>query len=156
MKIDEETIENIIIASKLHDIGKINIPFEILNKSGTLTKNEYAIIKEHPQIGYDLTKNIEFPGDISTIILQHHECVDGSGYPNGLTSKDILVESKIVCVADSIDAMLSHRPYRPPLTVDMAISELRKYEGIKYDEDILELCIRLLYSGEIQEILGLN
>lgn len=156
MKIDEKTIENIIIASKLHDIGKINVPFEILNKSGKLTKNEYEIIKEHPQIGYDLTKNIEFPGKISTIIFQHHENVDGSGYPKGLSSKDLLIESKIVCVADSIDAMLSHRPYRGPLSIDTLISELRKYKGIKYDAGIVELSIQLMYSGEIQKILGIS
>ncbi len=141
---DEKKVEAIRIASLIHDIGKVNIPASILSKPGKLTDIEFDMIKTHPQLSYNMLKRIEFPLPIVDIILQHHEKIDGSGYPRGLKGKDIMIEAKILTVADVVEAMSSHRPYRPALGLDVAIDEIRKNKGKLYDPDVADSCIRIV------------
>lgn len=143
LKLMPNTIEGIELAATVHDIGKIEIPSEILTKPTKLTNLEYEIIKNHPQAGYEILKEIEFSYPIAKIILQHHERLDGSGYPNGLRGKEILLEAKIVSVADVVEAMASHRPYRASLGVEFALKEIERYKGVWYEESIVDACIRL-------------
>lgn len=143
MHLSEETIRGIYIASILHDIGKITIPGEYLNKPGKLEPIEFTIIKTHPQAAHDMLKSIEFNWPVAEIILQHHEKLDGSGYPNGLMDSDILLEAKIITVADVVEAISSHRPYRPALGIDAAIDEISTNSGILYDKEVVKCCINL-------------
>ncbi|RKX67550.1 MAG: hypothetical protein DRP41_01025, partial [Thermodesulfobacteriota bacterium] len=119
------------------------IPAEILNKSRELTEAEYNLIKTHSQIGYDILKNIEFSEPIAQIVLQHHEMIDGSGYPQGLKGEEILLEAKILAVADVVEAMSFHRPYRPALGLDKALEEISKNKGILYDPKVVDTCLKL-------------
>ncbi len=143
MKLPQDKIEGARIASLIHDIGKISIPSEILSKPTKLSKIEYSLIKDHSQIGYDILKSIEFPWPLAMVVLQHHERVDGSGYPQGLKDEDILMEAKIIGVADVVEAMSSHRPYRPALGIDKALEEISQNRGILYDSEIVDICIKL-------------
>lgn len=147
MGLSYEQIETVKYASLLHDIGKMILPIEILTKPAKLTPVEYEIIKEHPKIGYDLIKDIEFPYPIHEIILQHHERINGSGYPYGLKGDEILLESKILAVADVIDAMSSHRPYRPAFKMEIVIDELVKNIDILYDRKVVNAYIEI-YEDE--------
>lgn len=147
MKLSYEQIEIIKYASLLHDIGKMILPIELLMKPTKLTTNEFEIIKEHPKIGYDLIKDIDFSYPIKEIILQHHERLDGSGYPSKLKKDEIILEAKIVSVADVIDAMVSHRPYRPAYKMDDIIDELVKNADILYDKDVVNAFIEI-YNEE--------
>ena len=131
------------IAALIHDIGKISIPSEILAKPSALSDIEYALIKGHPQIGFDILKDIDFPYPIADIILQHHERINGSGYPNGLKNKEILLEAKVISVADVVEAMSSHRPYRAALGIDAALEEIGKNRGILYDPEVVDVCLNL-------------
>jgi PAS domain S-box-containing protein/putative nucleotidyltransferase with HDIG domain len=144
LDMDDKKVEAIRIASLIHDIGKVNIPASILSKPGKLTDIEYEMIKTHPQLSYNMLRQIEFPLPIVDIILQHHEKIDGSGYPRGLKGKDIMIEAKILTVADVVEAMSSHRPYRPALGLDAAIDEIRKNKGKLYDPDVADSCIRII------------
>jgi putative two-component system response regulator len=146
---DENTQKGIYMASMIHDIGKINIPSEILNKPGPINDTEFSLIKEHPSIGARIIEPIEFPWPISTIITQHHERLDGSGYPYGLHDEEILSEAKILAVADVMEAMWSHRPYRPAKSIQDTLDELQNYRGIKYDPDIVDAALGLFRSGKI-------
>jgi len=139
----KDRIEGLRLAAQLHDIGKINIPSEILNKPGKLSDVEFELIKNHVKTGYEILKDIAFPWPIARIVLEHHERENGSGYPNGLRGKDLLLESKILAVADVIDAMSHHRPYRPALGIDVALKEIEKNKGILYDPQVVEACLRL-------------
>jgi PAS domain S-box-containing protein/putative nucleotidyltransferase with HDIG domain len=139
----EERTEGIRVSGVLHDIGKIYVPAEILNKPGRLTEIEMGLIKTHPQVGYDILKTIEFPWPVAQIVLQHHERIDGSGYPSGLSGEDILLEARILAVADVIEAMASHRPYRPALGIDKALEEISQNRGVLYDPEVVEVCLRL-------------
>ncbi len=141
MDIPKEQIEGIQMAGIIHDVGKIQIPAEILNKSGPLSEIELSLIKTHPQVGYDILKGIEFKWPIAKIVHQHHEKLDGSGYPLGLTGDKILIESKILCVADVVEAMTLHRPYRPALGVDKALDEIIKNKGTLYDSKVVDACL---------------
>lgn len=141
MGLDKKRIEAIFIASMLHDIGKISIPFEILTKPDKLTEIEYELMKTHVQSTYDILKSINFTLPISEIAYQHHERLDGSGYPRKLKEKDIIFEAKILAVADVYEAITSHRPYRPSLGVDYAINHLTENSGILYDADVVSSCI---------------
>jgi putative nucleotidyltransferase with HDIG domain len=143
LDLDSNTIEGIHVASQVHDIGKIQIPSEILTKPTKLTNLEYEMIKTHPTTGYEILKNINFPWPIADIVHQHHERLDGTGYPNGMSSKDILLEAKIVCVADVVEAMASHRPYRASLGIEFALTELERERGTKYDTDVVDCCLKL-------------
>ncbi|MFN3699611.1 MAG: HD-GYP domain-containing protein, partial [Dictyoglomus sp.] len=143
LRLSSDEIESIKIGALLHDIGKIAIPGEILNKPGKLNNIEMEIVKTHPLIGYDMLKNIDFASEVLRIVLQHHERLDGSGYPEGLKNGEIDFLARIVAVADVVEAMISHRPYRPPLGVEKALEEIEKNKGIKYDEDVVDACIKL-------------
>jgi len=143
MGLSNEQVEKINIASRLHDVGKISVPTEILSKPGRINQFEFDIIKGHPQIGYDILKNIELEWPITEIVLQHHERLDGSSYPRGLSGKDIILEARIVAVADVVEAMSSHRPYRPALGIDKALEEISKNKGTLYDPDVVNACLTL-------------
>lgn len=143
MGFSEDIVDGIRIGGILHDIGKINVPIDILMKPGSLTDLEFGLIKLHPQVGYDVLKGIDFPWPVPKIILQHHERIDGSGYPQGLKNGDILMEAKILSVADVVEAMASHRPYRPALGVDKALKEISEKKGILYASEPVEACLGL-------------
>ncbi|HZK87121.1 MAG TPA: PAS domain S-box protein, partial [Syntrophomonas sp.] len=143
MGFSKEQIEGIAVAGNLHDIGKINVPSEILSKPGKITDIEFSIIKTHCQAGYEIVKDIEFPWPVAEIMLQHHERMDGSGYPWGLTGDEILMEARILAVADVVEAMSSHRPYRPSLGIDLALEEISLSKGIRYDPTVADICLRL-------------
>ena len=143
MKLSQDKIEGLRIASLIHDAGKISLPAEILSKPSKLNKIEYSLIKDHSQIGYDILKSIEFPWPLAMVVLQHHERMDGSGYPQGLKDNEILIESKIIAVADVVEAMSSHRPYRPALGIDAALEEIIQNRGTLYDPEVVDACLRL-------------
>ncbi|MCX7995113.1 MAG: PAS domain S-box protein [candidate division WOR-3 bacterium] len=143
MGLPADMINYLRIAALLHDVGKIYVPAEILAKPTTLTPAEFEIIKTHSQVGFEILKPVDFPWPIPEIVLQHHEKNDGSGYPDGLTSDKIMLEAKILCVADIVEAMMSHRPYRAALGLDQALGDISKDKGIKFDEKIVDICIKL-------------
>jgi len=143
LHLTEDRVEGIRIASLIHDIGKIGLPTEILSKPGKLTDIEFSLIKDHSQIGYDILKSIEFSYPIAEIVLQHHERLNSSGYPNNLKGDEILLEAKIIGVADVVEAMSSFRPYRPALGIDAALEEISKNKGILYDPEVVDACIKL-------------
>lgn len=143
MNLEESRLTGLRMASTIHDLGKISIPSEILTKPTKLTYIEFEIVKTHAQAGYDILKDIDFPWPIARIVHEHHERMDGSGYPNGLKGEDILLESKILTVADVVEAMVSHRPYRAALGVEQALGEIIKNRGILYDEDVVDSCLKL-------------
>jgi PAS domain S-box-containing protein/putative nucleotidyltransferase with HDIG domain len=139
----EEQFDGLRLAGLVHDIGKFTVPVEILNKPGRISETEFNIIKTHPQAGYNLLKEIEFPWPVAQIVLQHHERLDGSGYPQGLKNGGIMLEAKILAVADVVEAMASHRPYRPALGIEVALEEITKNKGVLYDPDVVDVCSRL-------------
>lgn len=140
----ENQLQGLYFAALLHDIGKVSVPSEYLAKPTTLTKEERSIIQCHSEAGYEILKNIHFPWPVAEIVYQHHELLDGSGYPRGLTGPDILLEAKIITVADVVEAMSSHRPYRPSLGIEAALNEIRSNKDIKYDIESVEACIYLI------------
>jgi len=139
----EEQIEGVRVAGTLHDIGKIYVPAEILSRPGRLRQNEINLVKDHAQVGYDLLNKIEFPWPVARIVFQHHERMDGSGYPMGISGGEILIEAQIMGVADVVEAMASHRPYRPALSVEEALLEILQQKGVLYSPDVVEACIKL-------------
>lgn len=143
MGLSEKQINAIHMTALIHDIGKINAPSEILSKPTRLTKIEFEIIKTHPRVGYNILKEIEFPWPVAEIILQHHERMDGSGYPQGLSDDDIILEARILGVADVIEAMASHRPYRPAQGIDKALEEISQNRGVLYDPKVVDACLKL-------------
>jgi len=143
MELDEKIVEGIYLGGKIHDIGKIHLAAEILSKPTRLTELEYELIKEHVQIGYDILKDIEFPWPVADIAHQHHERLDGSGYPQGLKGEDICLEARIVAVADVVEAMTTHRPYRPGLGIERALEEIERGRGTHYDADAVDACLSL-------------
>jgi len=143
MGLDEKTQTGLMIAGYLHDIGKIIVPEAILCKPGKLSIAEYNLIKDHVQAGYDLLKNVSFPWSISQSILEHHERLDGSGYPNQLKAEQISIEGRIMAVADVVDAMSAYRPYRPSLGIDVALAEIKRGRGSLYDESVVDACLAL-------------
>jgi len=147
MGLPNDQIQRVRIAGLLHDLGKIFIPTEILSKPGQLSEVEFAIIKSHPQAGYEILKNIEFPWPIADIVIQHHERMDGSGYPAGLKDEEIVMEARILTVADVVEAMSSHRPYRPALGLDKALKEIVNNKGVFYDANVVEACMRVFSGG---------
>jgi PAS domain S-box-containing protein/putative nucleotidyltransferase with HDIG domain len=143
MGLTEEQFDGLRMAGLVHDIGKFSVPVEILNKPGRISETEFNIIKVHPQAGYNVLKEIEFPWPVAQIVLQHHERLDGSGYPEGLKNGGIMLEAKILAVADVVEAMASHRPYRPALGIEAALEEIAKNQGILYEPEIVDVCTRL-------------
>jgi len=135
------------MAASIHDLGKISIPAEILSKPGKISEYEFRLIQNHPQIGFEILRTIEFPWPIAEIVLQHHERMNGSGYPNGLRGEDISPIARILAVADVVEAMVSHRPYRSALTLGEAIHEITKNRGTLYDPNAVDACKRLFIEG---------
>jgi len=150
MGLSEWDIMGVHIAGLLHDVGKIAIPAEILSKPGKINSYEFGLIKNHSQVGHDILEKIEFPWPVIRIILQHHERLNGSGYPAGLYAKDIIVEARILGVADVVEAMSSHRPYRPSLGLDSALEEISRQRNILYGSEAVDACLRLLLKNELQ------
>lgn len=138
-----EQVEGIRVAGALHDIGKLHVPAEILNKPGRLNETEFYFIRNHPQIGYDILKDIEFDWPVAKATLQHHERLDGSGYPLGISEKKIILEAKILAVADVVEAMLSHRTYRPAHSLDKVMEEITQNKDILYDSKVVDACLKL-------------
>jgi putative nucleotidyltransferase with HDIG domain len=175
MGLSEEQIQAIQMAAVIHDIGKINVPSEILSKPGRLSETEFnlvkthpqaghdilsvpaenlsktgrlsqiefSLIKAHPQVGYEVLKAIDFPWPVAQIVLQHHERLDGSGYPQQLSGEEVMLEARILAVADVVEAMSSHRPYRPPRGIDKALEEISQNRGILYDPEVVDACLKL-------------
>lgn len=144
MGLPEEQVYAVHLAGVLHDLGKIQIPAEILSKPTKLTKTEFLFIKNHPQAGYDILQGIKFPWPIAQMVLQHHERLDGSGYPQGLRGDAILPEARILAVSDVVEAISSHRPYRPALGIECALAEIEKNSGLQYDPAVVAACIEVL------------
>ncbi len=150
MGLSPEQIIGIRMACVVHDIGKIHVPAEILSKPGKLSDAEYEIIKMHPKSGWEVLKNIDFPWPIAEIVYQHHERLDGSGYPRGLKDNEILLESRILMVADVVDAMSSHRPYRPALGILQALQEIMQHKRTLYDEQVVDACVKLFVEKKYE------
>jgi putative nucleotidyltransferase with HDIG domain len=143
MSLPEEQIEGIRMAALIHDMGKITVPAEILSKPAPLSDLEYGLIKNHAQVGHDVLKEMDFPWPLAQIVLQHHEKLDGSGYPQGLSGEEIMLEARILAVADVVEAMASHRPYRPPRGLDKALEEISQNRGVLYDAEVVDVCLKL-------------
>lgn len=143
MGLADDRLEGLYTAGAIHDIGKINVPAEILSRPTKLTEIEFSMIKTHVQAGYDILKDIEFPWPIGRMILEHHEKLDGSGYPNGRRGDDLLLESKILVIADVVEAISSHRPYRPALGIDAGLAEIAAKRNVLYDPEATDACLRL-------------
>ncbi|MCP4338237.1 MAG: HD domain-containing protein, partial [Desulfobulbaceae bacterium] len=144
-----QQIEGLHIAALLHDIGKITLPSDYLAKPTKLTKEEMAVIRCHTEVGYEILKKIHFPWPVAEIVYQHHEHLDGTGYPRALTDKDILLEAKILAVADVVEAMSSHRPYRPSLGIVAALDEIRSGRGTRYHALSVDACVHLITQKKI-------
>jgi PAS domain S-box-containing protein len=143
MGLTNDQFDGLRMAGLIHDLGKINVPAEVLSKPGRINDIEFSIIQFHPQICHDILKTIELPWPVATIVLQHHERLDGSGYPQGLKDGEIMLEARILAVADVVEAMASHRPYRPSLGIKLALEEITKHRGTLYDPDVIDACIKL-------------
>jgi response regulator RpfG family c-di-GMP phosphodiesterase len=150
MGLSKERVEGVRMAGLIHDLGKIAVPAEILTKPGRLNDIEFNLIKLHCQAGYDILKDIEFPWPISKIVLQHHERMDGSGYPHGVSGEELLLESRILAVADVVEAMASHRPYRAALGLEAATEEISKKKGVLYDPTVVDACVKIISNGKFQ------
>lgn len=144
LQLPEDRIEGMNLAAVVHDVGKIQVPAEILSKPGRLSPLEFNLIKLHPETGYEILKAIDFPWPIAQIVLQHHERLDGSGYPHGLKDAEILLEAKILSVADVVEAMTSHRPYRAGLGIDVALEEIVRNRGVLYEPSVVDACLKLI------------
>jgi putative two-component system response regulator len=141
MGLPEEKVEAIKMAALIHDIGKLHVPAEIINKVGILTESEFKWIKLHPQTGFRMLRNIGLSWPTDQIVLQHHERLNGTGYPDGLCGSEILLEARILSVADVVDAMAVSRPYRPALGVGAALDEIRQNESVLYDRQVVKACL---------------
>lgn len=150
MGFSKDKVEGIKIAALIHDVGKINLPAEILSKPGKLSDIEFNLIKNHSQIGYDILKKVDFLWPVAEIVLQHHEKMNGSGYPRGLKGDEILLEAKIICVADVVEAMSSHRPYRPALGIDKALEEISQNRCTLYDPKVVDTCLKLFKEKDFK------
>ena len=144
MGMDANTIEGLRTGGLVHDIGKIHVPAEFLTRPGKLSTEVHKVIRMHPRMGWEIMRDIEFPWPVADMILQHHERLDGSGYPQGLKGDEIILEARILAVADVLEAISSHRPYRPALGIEVALAELRDHAGTRYDGAVVEACVAVL------------
>jgi len=147
MGLTKDQIDAIRMASTIHDLGKIAVPAEILSKPMKLSASEFGLIKTHAQVGHDILKDIEFPWPIARMVLEHHERIDGSGYPHGLKGEEILLESRLIAVADVVEAIASHRPYRPAYSLEVALGEIREHRGLLYDGKVVDACLQVFKDG---------
>lgn len=150
MGLSTHQIKGIRMAGLIHDMGKLFIPAGILNKPGKLNELEFQLIKRHPQLGHEILKGIDFPWPVDEIVLQHHERFDGSGYPQGLTGRETHIEAKILAVADVVETVTSHRPYRPGFGIDKALEEISRKRGVLYDPEIVDACLRVFKERDYQ------
>jgi len=141
MGLPQDQVDGVRMAGSIHDLGKIYVPSEILNKPGKIRATEFELVKSHPEVGYEILKTITFPWPVAEIELQHHERMDGSGYPKGLKGDEILLDARIVAVADVVESMSSHRPYRPALGIEKALEEIMAGRGRLYDERVVDACL---------------
>ena len=150
MGMSKERIDGIHMAGSIHDIGKMSIPSEILTKPTKLSELEFSLIKEHAQKGYEMLKDVESPWPLAEMVYQHHERMDGSGYPRNLRGEEIIIEARILAVADVVESMASHRPYRPALGIEAALKEIEKNSGTFYDETVANACLKLFREKGFQ------
>lgn len=143
MKLDRDIIDGLRIGATLHDFGIIRVPTEILVKPTRLSEQDYELVKQHPVHGFNVLKNIDFPWPVGKMILQHHERMDGSGYPGGLSGSDIILEARIIAVADVMDSITTDRPYRKAQPVEVALDEIKAHKGTKYDATVVDACLEL-------------
>ena len=153
LELSENQIDGLRMAGLVHDFGKIHVPSEILSNPGQLSAAEFAIVRTHPLVGYDILKTIDFPWPVAQAVLQHHERLDGSGYPAGASGEEIITEARILAVADTLEAIASHRPYRPSLGLSKAFNELRDNSGSRYDPVVVDACLELMAERE-KEFFG--
>jgi putative nucleotidyltransferase with HDIG domain len=139
----EDVIHGIRLTASIHDIGKIHVPAEILSYPGKLPEIEFALIRQHPMVGYEILKTVDFPWPVAEMVYQHHEHLDGSGYPRGLAGDQILPGARIITVADVVEAIALYRPYRPGLGIEAAMAEIETYRDRRYDADVVDACVRL-------------
>ncbi len=155
MALTEAEQQGVRMAALLHDVGKIGVPGEILSKPGQLTEYEFKIVQTHPRLSAEILSSIDFPWPVVATALQHHERLDGGGYPFGLDGKEIIIEARIVAVADVVEAMASHRPYRPALGLDRALDEISNYSNQKYDPGVVDVCLGLCRRyASLEELLA--
>lgn len=154
MRLPEHETKGLQMAGLIHDMGKISVPGEILSKPGRLNDAELQLIRRHPQVAYDILHQIDFPWRVDEIVLQHHEKIDGSGYPRGLSGPEILLESRILCVADVVETMETHRPYRASLGRAAALEEITRNSGILYDPEVVDACLKLFRKKDFQYSTG--
>jgi putative two-component system response regulator len=145
--LDEDEVETLDLTARMHDIGQIAVPAEILTRPGRLSHNEFTLIKAHPQVAYDILASVDFGRPVAEVILQHHERLDGSGYPRGLKGDEILLDARVLSVADVVEAMSSHRPYRAALGVEAALAEVSAGAGRLYDARVVAACEQVFLSG---------
>jgi putative nucleotidyltransferase with HDIG domain len=150
MGLSQDQIEGIRMAGSIHDIGKLSVPAEILSKPGKLSQLEFSLIKEHALKGYEMLKDVESPWPLADIVHQHHERMNGSGYPRKLKGNDIIMEARIMAVADVVESMASYRPYRPSLGINAALEEIEKNRETLYDADVVDVCLRLFREQGFQ------
>ena len=150
MKLPQDKIEGVRFASLVHDVGKVNLPAEIVSKPSKLVEVEFNLLKNHPRTGYEILEKVDFPWPIAEIVFQHQEKIDGSGYPRGLKGDEILIEAKILGVANVVEAMSSYKSYRPALSTDEALTEISKYENILFDPEVVDTCIKLFKEKEFK------
>jgi len=150
LELSPQQVQSVRVAGLIHDVGKISIPAEILTKPGTLSPIERRLVESHADAGYNILKGVEFPWPIAKAILQHHERMNGSGYPSSLSNEEIIIEARILTVADVVEAMASHRPYRPAFGIDIALEEIEKNKGIIYDENVVNACLRLFRDKDFK------
>ena len=150
MKLPQDKIEGLMFASLVHDIGKVDLPIEIVVKPDKLIEIEFNLIKNHPKIGYEILKNVDFPWPIAEIVFQHHEKIDGSGYPRELKGDEILIEAKILCVADVVEAMSSYRSYQPAINMDTTLNEISKNKDILFEPEAVDACLKLFREKDFK------
>jgi putative nucleotidyltransferase with HDIG domain len=150
MGLSKEQINGLRLAGLIHDIGKVRVPAEILTNPNGLSEPELMMIKAHPRLGYEILRTIDFPWPVAQIVLQHHERMNGSGYPSGLSGEDIIMEARILAVADVVEAMASHRPYRASLGINKALAEISKNKGVLYDFKAVDACLTLFKDKKFE------
>ncbi|MBU1035813.1 HD domain-containing protein [bacterium] len=143
MKLPQDKIEGVRFASLVHDVGKVNLPTEIVSKPSKLVEVEFNLVKNHPRTGYNILEKVDFPWPIAEIVFQHQEKIDGSGYPRGLKGDEILIEAKILGVANVVEAMSSYKSYRPALSINESLAEISKYKNILFDSEVVDACVKL-------------
>ena len=154
MRLPSDLIEGLRFSAMIHDIGKLGVPAELLSLPRRLKPEEFALVKMHAQIGHEIVKELDYPWPIGKVVLQHHERLDGSGYPNQLRGEEICIEARVLAVADAIEAMASHRPYRPGIGVERALETVRAERGTKYDTDVVAACMILHKHGGLQPLIA--